>query len=213
LDRFRETEQVRLQPLPETSYDLAIWKVVKLHRDCHVVFDNAYYSAPFRLVGQQLRVRGGSREVRLYTQDYQLVTTHDRASQPGQRLTNPAHLPPEKLAGLLLGREACQSAAADIGSATARTVQGLLDDPVLDRLPTVKRLLRLRERFGDQRLEAACALAQRFDDPSYKTIRGILEKGKDQQAPAPVSTSSAASIFVRSAAELVGHLFGGVAWN
>lgn len=213
LDRFQETERARLQPLPETPYDLAMWKMVKLHRDCHVVFDNAYYSAPFRLVGQQLRVRGGSREVRLYTQDYQLVATHDRAGQPGQRLTNPAHLPPEKLPGLLLGREACQSAATDIGPAAARTVQGLLDDPVLDRLPTVKRLLRLRDRFGDQRLEAACALAQRFDDPSYQTIKGILETGKDREAPAPVAMPSTASIFVRSAAELVGHLFGGVTWN
>ena len=46
---FNETEQSRLQPLPDAPYDLAVWKVVKLHRDCYVVFDNAYYSAPHRL--------------------------------------------------------------------------------------------------------------------------------------------------------------------
>jgi hypothetical protein len=60
LARFQETEQLALQPLPDAPYDLAVWKQVKLHRDCHVVFDNAYYSAPFRLVGQQLYARGGS---------------------------------------------------------------------------------------------------------------------------------------------------------
>ena len=86
--RFAETEQAALQGLPETPYDLAVWKQAKLHRDCYVVFDNAYYSAPFRLVGQQLRVRGGGQEVRLYTSDYQLVATHERnglAGMPGIR--------------------------------------------------------------------------------------------------------------------------------
>ncbi|MDV7393543.1 IS21 family transposase, partial [Arthrospira platensis SPKY1] len=66
--------------MPDAPYDLAIWKQVKLHRDCHVVFDNAYYSAPFRLVGQQLYARGGTREVRLYDSDYQLVATHERVA-------------------------------------------------------------------------------------------------------------------------------------
>ncbi len=69
LVRFQETEARQLCALPDTPYDLAIWKEVKLHRDCHVVFENAYYSAPFRLVGQKLRVQGGSREVRIYTQE------------------------------------------------------------------------------------------------------------------------------------------------
>ena len=56
LIRFQEVEQARLQALPIEPYDLAVWKVAKLHRDCYIVFENAFYSAPFRLVGEQLRV-------------------------------------------------------------------------------------------------------------------------------------------------------------
>ena len=51
LARFAETEQARLKPLPEAPYDLAIWKVAKISRDGHVTFEQAYYSAPYRLVG------------------------------------------------------------------------------------------------------------------------------------------------------------------
>jgi hypothetical protein len=51
-----------LPPMPD---DLALWKQVKLHRDCYVVFEQAFYSAPFRLISQPLWVRGGSQEVRL----------------------------------------------------------------------------------------------------------------------------------------------------
>jgi len=212
--RFQETEQGRLQPLPLTPYDLAVWKQVRLYRDCYVVFDNAYYSAPFRLVGQSLLVRGGTQSVKLYTADHQLVATHERAQTAGQRLTNPAHLPPEMLPGLYLDRQGCQAAAADIGPATAEVVTTLLADTVVERLPTVRRLLRLRDTFGDERLEAACGRALRFDDPSYKTVKRILRQGLEAQAERPAGLTPPAKTFVRSAAELLGGLFGGgLSWN
>ena len=213
LHRFHQIEQKRLQPLPKTPYDLAIWKVAKLHRDCHVVFENAYYSAPFRLLNQKLHIRGGCQLVQIYTADHQLIATHDRAQHPGQRQTHPAHLPPEKLPGLFLDRTMCLTVAEDIGVATTEVVTTLLDDKVIERLPTVQRLLKLRDRFGDRRLEAACARALHFDDPNYMTVKRILTKGHDEQ-PAPTPTMPApANTFVRTAGELVGHLFGGVTWN
>ena len=213
LVRFQEVEQARLQRLPDTPYDMAIWKRAKLHRDCYLIFDQAYYSAPFRLVGQQLQVRGGASTVQIYTTDYQLMATHDRAQQPGQRQTHPAYLPPEKLPGLYLNRELCHAAAQDIGPATSQVVQALLADPILDRLPTVRRLLQLRERFGDQRLEAACSRALAYADPSYMTVKRILTSGRDTLPAAPAPRPPAASRFVRTATELVGHLFGGAAWS
>ncbi len=191
LARFEKIEEAALRPLPATPYDLAIWKEVKLHRDCHVNFDNAYYSAPFRLVGQQLRVQGGSQLVRIYTQDYELVATHERAGQPGVRSTHPDHLPPEKLPGLYRDRASCQALAEEIGPATAEVVASLLDDPIVDRLGTVRRLLKLRQQFGDQRLEAACHRALRFGDPTYMTVKRILENGQEQQPLQPPVTTPA----------------------
>jgi transposase len=213
LARF-EVEREHLQPLPSTPYDMGEWKVLKLHRDCHVVFDGAYYSAPFTHIGHQVRVRGGNKQVRIYTMDYQLLATHERASQPGERHTHPRHLPPEKLPGWLLNRDACREEALTIGPATHQVVTILLDDPVLDRLPTVGRLLRLRARYGDERLEAACQRALRFDDPAYQTIKRILTEGLDEVAlNEPSPPLSTARAFVRSVADLVGSALGGVSWN
>lgn len=212
LARFEESEREQLQPLPVTPYDLAIWKQVKLHRDCHIVFERAYYSAPFRLVGQQMRVRGGTREVRIYTSDYQLVATHERAA-PGQRRTHPDHLPPEKVDGVFLNREACLALAAEVGPATRQLVEELFADPAMERLPMVRRLLRLRERFDEERLEAACDRALRFGDPGYRTVKGILQKELEQADDPPPAAAPPARAFVRSAGELLGHLFGGGTWN
>jgi hypothetical protein len=184
-----------------------------VHRDCYVVFDNAFYSVPFRLIGQQVQLRAGSREVRIYTADCQLVATHPRAEQAGERLTHPDHLPPEKLPGLLLEEDNCRVVASDIGPATREVVEAILGDGVIDRRRTVLRLLRLRERYGDARLERACDRARRFEAPTYATVKRILQQELDhEELPAP-PPATPAQTFVRSAGELLGHLFGGGAWN
>lgn len=213
LARFQEREAAQLQPLPDAPYDLALWKVAKLHRDCHVVFENGYYSAPYRLVGQPLRVRGGIQSVRLFTMEYQLVASHPRAAQPGERLTHPSHLPPELLDGLRANREECRSTAQEIGPSTQAVIAHLLDDPIVDRVHVARRLLNLRQRYTDQRLEAACARAMRFDDPTYPTVKKILETGQDAPQTEAEPIHAAASIFVREAIDLFSHLWGGESWN
>ena len=69
-------------------------------------------------------------------------------------------------------------------------------------------MLRLRDRYGDERLDAACARAHRFDDQSYSTIKRILIEGLDADAPPTALPAPPAHTFVRSAADLLGHLFG-----
>jgi hypothetical protein len=210
--RFK-TEQGVLRPLPHAPYDMAIWKQLKLHRDCYLVFERAYYSAPFRLVGQQLWVRGGTREVQIYTSDYQLVGTHPRAHRPGQRLTHADHLPPHKLAGLILSRNGCQARAEEIGPATRQVVEGMLDHRPEDRLRTAGRLLGFGAKYGPERLEAACTRALRFDDTAYMTIKRILIQGSDREEMPSTKPAPPALTFVRSATELVGNLMGAVSWK
>jgi transposase len=207
------TEKALLQPLPSTPYDLAVWKEVLLHRDGHIVFEQAYYSAPFHLVGQRLWVRGGTQEVQIYTTDYTLVATHMRAQTPGQRVTHLDHLPIYKVPGLTLSRPECCQRAAEIGPATAEAVQALLDHRPEDRLRVAGRLLRLGERFGKTRLEAACARALACDDACYTTIKRILEQALDRHPPPVVTPAPLARAFVRPASELLGHLMEGASWN
>lgn len=212
LVRFEEIERATLIPLPASPYDLAVTKQSRLHRDCYVVFEKSYYSAPFRLIGQEVLVRAGRNTVRIFNMQHELVATHDRAKKPGERMTHPNHLPPHKLRGLTQTRESCRERAAGIGPATAQVVEEMLGDPVLDKLPTVGRLLHLGERHTDPRLEAACRRAVCFDDARYETIKGILTKNLESEPlPEPVSAPPATT-FARSGEELFGHLVGGTPW-
>jgi len=212
LDRYEQREKALLQALPTSRYDVAVWKQLQLHRDCHVVFDQAYYSAPYRLIGQSLWVSGGLQQVRIFTPDYRLVATHDRG-QPGERHTHPDHLPPEKLDGLWMDRARAQREAARVGPATVAVVAQLLSDPVLDRLPSVRRLLKLRQRYSVPQLEAACVRALHFGDATHPTVKRILGEGLENAPLTGPTPAPSARLFVRTAEDLLGSWIGEGSWN
>lgn len=212
LVQFQSVERAALLPVPRDPYDPAIWAKLTLHRDCHVTFAQSYYSAPCRLVGQELWVRGGSRTVEIYTADHQLVATHDRATEPGTRQTNLDHLPVAKIPNLILNREDAQAQAAAIGPQTSVIVQRLLAHRPEDRLRVAGRLLRLSTTYGAERLEAACARAEAFGEGDYVGVKHILEAELDrepvpQAIPAPAEPKVYA--FARPAEELAASLVGG----
>ncbi len=213
LKRFTETERDRLQPLPQSGYDLALWKQLTLNRDCYVEFEGSYYSAPHRLLGQKLWLCITLKQVRIFDQNHKLLTSHDRATKPGTRRTQVDHLPPEKVPGLQLSRPLARQQALSIGPATTKLVDIHLADPVVERLPTIGRLLRLRERYGDKRLEAACARALAFGDPNYRTVKRILQQGKEHEPHPNLLPSPPATTFVRSPDELFGPELGAARWN
>jgi hypothetical protein len=66
-------------------------------------------------------------------------------------------------------------------------IDGLLEINALYRLRAAQGVLSLRKKYGDARLEAACAKATTVGDPSYRTIKGILIAGTETE-PAPESS-------------------------
>ena len=178
LERFEGVEREALGSLPECRYEVAVWKSVKLHPDCHIVFDNAYYSAPFRLVGQGMTVRGTAQAVDIF-HEWSHVASHPRARRRGERVTDRAHLPPEKLQGLMPVPAKLREEAERIGPSTLEVVDQLLGDRPLDRLRGAQGIVRLGGKYGAVRLEKACERANFYGEISYRTIRNILKKGLD----------------------------------
>lgn len=202
LVRFEE-ERPALRPLPQSRYEIVVWKRAKLHPDCHVVFEYSYYSAPYRLVGQELWIRATPRRVEIY-HDFERTATHPRATRKGQRLTIEDHLPPEKIEGLLAEPVRIRSLASKVGAATAELIDHLLGERPLDRLRTAQAILGLGRRHGLERLEAACRRALAFNDTRYHTIRRILKDGYDLEPVGPVEAGPLpkTAVFARSITEL-----------
>ena len=73
----------------------------------------------------------------------------------------------------------CRAQAAVVGPACDALVGELLAVNALFRLRQAQGVLRFSQRYGDDRLEAACRRAIEAGDPSYKTVKGILAAGTD----------------------------------
>jgi hypothetical protein len=92
-------------------------------------------------------------------------------------------------------------------------VEQILGDPVLDRVHQAGRLLRLSEKYGTQRLEAACQRALDYGDPAYKTVKGILKQNLDQENQPMAIQLPPTHAFSRQPDELVGALAEVATWN
>ena len=179
LDRFAETEKHFLKTLPDVPVQIATWTRVKLHGNCHVQFEKAYYSAPFRLVHQELMLKATDTTVKLY-RDIKLVATHPRLKRAGQRSTIDEHMPPEALAYKMQDPQWCLKQAEAVGPECHRLIQRLFAHKVLDNLRAAQGVIGLGKTYGPARLEAACNRALYFDNVKYRTVKSILHQGLDQ---------------------------------
>ena len=198
-----QLERPLLKTLPAVAPDLGTWHRVVLHRDCHVQFERALYSAPFTLVGHTLWLRATDGAVALH-EDYRHIYTHLRAQRAGQRMTLADHLPPQARAFFARDRQWCVARAGEVGPRCSEFVTRLLADRIAERLRAAQGVVALGKRYGAVRLEAACDRALAHDSPYYRTVKTILATGADLQPLLAPETPAAygRSRFTRSAAEL-----------
>ena len=205
--RLFEVEKPLMRALPAIAPDLGTWASARLHRDCHVQFEHCYYSAPFTLIGKQLWLRVTDSSLTIY-QDYRQVAVHPKLRKRGQRSSVRDHLPPDAQAFFAHDRTWCVQQAGRIGAACAQFIERLLTDRIVERLRAAQSTLRLAERYGATRLEAACARALAHESVFYRTVKTILVGGFDQQPLSNQLDQSSAygrgARFVRDAEELFG---------
>lgn len=211
-----EAEKAALKALPEAGYEIVEYRQAKVHPDCHVVFEGAFYSAPHRLVGQGVLVKAYPGRVEVLF-EHERVASHARARRKGERHTNQDHYPPEKLAGLLVTPTRLREQAGQIGQAAAEVVDLLLRVRPENKLRSALGLMGLSKSFGAKRLEAACKRALAYGDYSYRSIKTILKKNLDFQPfeqelfeRGPVPTRAA---FARPNSDLAAHFERRRPWN
>lgn len=185
-EAFVKEEAQALKPLPQEPFECPKWKECTVHPDHHVVFDKSYYSLPTRFIGRRLWVRGTHRLVKIFL-DGQLIKTHMRAEKPGTWVTDPSDYPPEKLAFLMPTPSYCRKKAADVGPQTEALIGKILSQQAMRNLRKAQAILRLAEKYGAERMEAASQRSLYFGNLNYRSIKRILEKGLDEKPQDPSS--------------------------
>jgi transposase len=187
---FEAVEAPALAPLPPEPFELARWSAPKVGPDCHVKVGKVLYSVPWRLIGRRVDAREAQRTVEVFV-DGTVVKTWARVERGRQ--TDWADYPPEKVAFFMRTPTWCRRRADQLGPAVAELVGELLAGGALHHLRAAQGVVGLAEGHTPQRLDAACRRAIQVGDPGYRTVKGILVAGTEQDGhqPAPASLAPA----------------------
>jgi transposase len=182
---FEELDRPALADLPAEPFVYAEWRIRRVALDYHVDVDGHYYSAPHRLLRQQVEARVTARTVELFHKG-ERVAVHVRGGLRGRHTTLAEHMPQAHRRHAEWTIERIGREAAAIGASTAA-----LTAIILESRPHPEQgfraclgILRLVRTYGRDRVEAACTRGLEIGARSYGSIQSILQNGLDRQ-PAP----------------------------
>jgi hypothetical protein len=198
---FDAEERDALLPLPRQSFELARWSTPKVNPDIHVKVGKALYSVPWQHIGRTVDAREGARTVQVFL-DGRLIKTHPRIERGRQ--TDHGDYPPEKIAFFMRTPAWCRRRAAELGVSVAGVVGAIMEVNALYRLRQAQGVVHLADKHGPERLEAACRRALAVGDPSYRTVRGILAAGTEDEGDEPAATAPTAPAHLHGPAALFG---------
>ena len=189
-----------MKPLPVERWDQVVCKEASVGPDWRVQFEKAFYTVPYRLIGERVLVLGNSQVVRVFL-DYEEVTAHPRATELWQVRRRPEHAPPELEQYLNLTHDGLVRWAQRLGPSVALVAREIFADQAVDGMRPVRALIRLADKYTALRLEAACRRALHFATPSYRSVKNILVHELDrlpEQQPAEPSNGQLQFRFARA---------------
>ena len=178
---FEKLDMPALRTLPASRYCFAEWKTAKVNIDYHISVAKHFYSVPYQLVGKQLDIRLSATTIEVLHQNRR-VATHIRSYAEGSFTTDPTHRPKSHQQYLEWTPSRIISWAASKGPNIAALVARILETKPHPEMGyrSCLGLIRLADKFGTERVEAAATRALHCNAISYMSVQSILKKGLDR---------------------------------
>ena len=177
---FESVDKPMLKPLPPERYHYAQWCDAKINIDYHFVFDEHYYSVPYPYIHHPIQLRATSKTVECFYQGKR-IAAHARSHIRYGFTTLQEHMPPAHLAHAQWSPERMKRWATKIGPQTSQFIDHMMASRAFPQqaFRSCLGLLRMGERFGQERLEKACTLALSVGATRYQQVESILKKRLD----------------------------------
>ena len=181
--QFDSLDRPAMKPLPAQPYEYAEWLKARVNIDYHIEVDRHYYSVPFQLAKTQLDVRLTGSAVEVLHKG-QRVASHARSPLAWKHTTLTAHMPKSHQKHLEWTPQRLLNWGERIGPASCSIIRLLLEDKPHPEMGyrSCLGVFSLARRYGEDRLEAACARALTIGSPKRKTVQSSLEAGLDRHA-------------------------------
>ena len=188
-DRFMLHEKVLLLPLPAGTFVPKNKVEAKVQRNYHITLgeDWHHYSVPYQYIGKTVQVIYDTDHVEIYL-DTVRVACYRRNYTRNDHTTLPEHMPPSqnhyaRVKGY--NRDYFIEKATQVGESTANAIGKILEQKIFieQTYNSCLGVLRLGEKYGSDRLEAACLRALTGYKVTYMGIKNILERNLDKVTP------------------------------
>lgn len=182
LKDFVELDKPAAKPLPKQRYEYAEASFCRAGIDYHISVDNHFYSVPYKLRGERLLVRVTESTIEVLYKNRR-VCSHLKGTRAYGYTTNPEHMPSSHRAHSEWTPERLVSWARKSGAHTAALIEGIfigLQHPEQGYRQCLG-IMRLGQKYGKNRLEAAARIAVENRLFRYRHIKSILKNGRDQE--------------------------------
>lgn len=174
-DVFQQEEKAKLQPLPTEAFSFFNRGIRKVAGNCHIHFENNYYSVPAILVDKEVTIRWNEHMLRIIYLGEQ-VALHPKSAGSGNYVTQRHHLPDYKVYSETEYQAKLEEKMADIGESAHAYFRMLLATKESYWSRVVRGVLGLRETYGNEAVNLSLKRALYYKAVDLTTIRNILEK-------------------------------------
>lgn len=196
---FDFEEKGALCPLPDARFEVYVTKTATVPYNYHVSVDSVFYSVPFQYVKQEVEIRIAKSTVSIYS-GAERIASHKRSwGRKGSYVTNPDHMPDTHRDYVEWTGKRFVSWAAEIGQATSEVISAILASKSIEQQAyrSCRALIALSDKYGNARLEDACARALTISHaPSYKTVKTLIATIEEDKG----TTSDESFAYLRGAA-------------
>ncbi|MBI3093186.1 MAG: IS21 family transposase [Candidatus Levybacteria bacterium] len=172
---FELEEKSKLQLLPREEFAFFNRAERVVAPNCHIHFDNNYYSVPAGLVGKEVTLRWNEHLLRIICRGEQ-VALHCKTTGQGNYVTQRSHLPDYKVYSQTEYQAKFEAKMADIGEYAHKYFTMLLDTKQSYWFRNVRIILGLEKEYGRQILELALKRALYYQAVDIIIIKNILQK-------------------------------------
>jgi transposase len=168
-------EKPFLKKLPDHPYEVRVHKKATLHYDCHLQFDNNYYSSPWEHRGKSLDIWASDKVVEIFYNS-ECVAIHSRSTSRGKFKTNKDHYPPEHKAYLEVTPDFLRKKAEKLGPKVSELVDKLMNvDHPLRYLRRCQGLVGLSKKYTGDEINIGCHYALIFEKYHIKFIEEVIK--------------------------------------
>jgi transposase len=188
---FVSIDQPALCPLPVLPFGEGEWSKARVNLDYHVVVANHRYSVPSRLIGNLVEIHLTEGVVEIFAVN-ERVASHKRSHLKNGFTTLAEHMPPSHRQSQWQEAQFLVQAKKHGVHTEALVLHILKSRPVPEQsYRSCLGLLRLGDKYGSVRLEAASQRALETEVPTYKSVAAILKNGLDALSLPPLPSASA----------------------